>query len=82
MLTVPSKLYSGEIKCPTSVRDCIFPFDRLFAFARIQLRWLLIALISAVAELGRMIDVPAPAIDLVYGLARQRAVTAGVWPGD
>ena len=40
------------------------------------------ALVGAVAELGRMIEVPTPTIDLVHGLARQRALTAGVWPGD
>ena len=39
------------------------------------------ALIGAVAELGRLIDVPTPTIDMVYGLARQRATTASVWPG-
>jgi 2-dehydropantoate 2-reductase len=38
------------------------------------------ALIGAVAELGRMTGVPTPAIDTIYALARQRAVTAGVWP--
>jgi 2-dehydropantoate 2-reductase len=39
------------------------------------------ALMGAVAELGRMIDVPTPTIDAVYGLARQRAMISGVWPG-
>ncbi len=38
------------------------------------------ALIGAVSELGRTTGVPTPAIDTVYALARQRAITAGVWP--
>ena len=38
------------------------------------------ALVGAVAELGRMTGVPTPTIDTIYALARQRAITAGVWP--
>jgi 2-dehydropantoate 2-reductase len=38
-------------------------------------------LVGAVAEIGRMIGVPTPTIDMVYALARQRAITAGCWPG-
>lgn len=40
------------------------------------------ALIGAVSELGRMTETPTPAIDAIYALARQRAMTAGVWPTD
>jgi 2-dehydropantoate 2-reductase len=37
-------------------------------------------LVGAVAEIGRMIGVATPTIDMVYALARQRAMTAGCWP--
>jgi 2-dehydropantoate 2-reductase len=38
------------------------------------------ALVDAVAELGRLVDVPTPTIDRIAALARKRATTAGVWP--
>ena len=38
-------------------------------------------LIGAVVEIARMVGVETPTLDLVYALARQRARTAGVWPG-
>ncbi|MDP6953359.1 MAG: 2-dehydropantoate 2-reductase [Alphaproteobacteria bacterium] len=38
------------------------------------------ALVEAVAELGRMVDVPTPTIDMIAALARKRAMTAEVWP--
>lgn len=38
------------------------------------------ALTGVVAELGRLVDVPTPTIDIVYGLARQCARTAGCYP--
>jgi len=39
------------------------------------------ALTGAVAEVGRLIGVPTPTIDMVYALVRQRAITAGCYPG-
>lgn len=39
------------------------------------------ALTGAVAEVGRLVGVPTPTIDLVYALVRQRAITAGCYPG-
>ncbi|MBL29082.1 MAG: 2-dehydropantoate 2-reductase [Rhodospirillaceae bacterium] len=39
------------------------------------------ALTGAVAEVGRLVGVPTPTIDMVYALVRQRAVTAGCYPG-
>ena len=38
------------------------------------------ALSGAVAELGRLVEVPTPTIDIIYGLARQRAREAGIYP--
>lgn len=38
------------------------------------------ALVGAVVELGRLTGVPTPTIELVYGLARQRAREAGCYP--
>jgi len=40
------------------------------------------ALVGAVAELGRLVGIATPIIDTVYALARQRALGAGVWPGN
>ena len=37
------------------------------------------ALIGAVAELGRLIDVPTPTIDIVLALIQQRARVAGTY---
>ena len=39
------------------------------------------ALVAAVAELGRLVDIPTPTIDMIYALVRQRARTAGCYPG-
>ena len=38
-------------------------------------------LVGAVAEIGRMTGVATPTLDTIHALARQRARTAGVWPG-
>ena len=38
------------------------------------------ALVGVVIELGRLVGVPTPAIELVYGLVRQRARVAGCYP--
>jgi 2-dehydropantoate 2-reductase len=38
------------------------------------------ALVGAVSELGRMVEVPTPVTDIVYGLTRQRARLAGSYP--
>jgi len=38
------------------------------------------ALVGAVCELGRLVGVPTPVTDIVYGLARQRARLAGSYP--
>jgi 2-dehydropantoate 2-reductase len=38
------------------------------------------ALVGVVIELGRLVDVPTPTIELVYGLVRQRARVAGCYP--
>ncbi len=38
------------------------------------------ALTLAVSEVGRMVGVPTPTIDLVYALVRQRALTLGCMP--
>ena len=38
-------------------------------------------LVGAVAELGDVVGIDTPTIDMVYALARQRALTAGCWPG-
>lgn len=40
------------------------------------------ALTLAVSEVGRLVGVATPVIDLVYALVRQRAVTAGCMPGE
>jgi len=37
-------------------------------------------LVGAVAELGDVVGIDTPVIDMVYALARQRAITAGCWP--
>ena len=38
------------------------------------------ALVGAVAELGRLVGVPTPAIDTVHALVKQRAEVAGCYP--
>ena len=38
------------------------------------------ALVGAVAEMGRLVEVPTPTIDLVYALVVQRAREAGCYP--
>jgi 2-dehydropantoate 2-reductase len=38
------------------------------------------ALVGAVCEVGRLVGVPTPVTDLVYGLTRQRARLAGSYP--
>jgi len=38
------------------------------------------ALVGAVCELGRLVEVPTPVTDIVYGLTRQRARIAGSYP--
>ncbi|HEX9648617.1 MAG TPA: 2-dehydropantoate 2-reductase [Alphaproteobacteria bacterium] len=37
-------------------------------------------LVGAVAELGDVVGIDTPTIDMIYALARQRAITAGCWP--
>lgn len=39
------------------------------------------ALVGAVAELGRLVEVPTPTIDTIYALVKRRAVEAGCYPG-
>ena len=39
------------------------------------------ALVAAVAELGRLVGIPTPTMDMIYALVRQRARTAGCYPG-
>ena len=39
------------------------------------------ALVAAVAELGRLVEIPTPTMDMIYALVRQRARTAGCYPG-
>ena len=39
------------------------------------------ALVTSVQELGRLVGVATPAIDIVLALVRQRAVVAGLYPG-
>lgn len=39
------------------------------------------AIVGAVAELGRLVDVPTPMIDTIYALTRLKAVRAGLYPG-
>ena len=39
------------------------------------------ALVASVQELGRIVDVPTPAVDIVLGLVRQRARLAGCYDG-
>jgi 2-dehydropantoate 2-reductase len=39
------------------------------------------AIVGAVAELGRLVDVPTPMIDTVYALTRHKAVKAGLYTG-
>lgn len=38
------------------------------------------ALVTAVQEMGRMVDVPTPTIDVILALVRQRARVAGAYP--
>jgi 2-dehydropantoate 2-reductase len=38
------------------------------------------AIVGAVAELGRLVDLPTPAIDSVFALTRQRAMLLGLYP--
>ena len=37
------------------------------------------ALVSAVQEMGRLVDVPTPTVDVVLALVRQRARVAGLY---
>ena len=39
------------------------------------------ALVTSVQELGRLVDVPTPTIDVVLALVRQRAEVAGLYGG-
>ena len=39
------------------------------------------AVVGAVCELGRLVGVATPTIDMVYALVKRRAVEAGCWPG-
>ena len=39
------------------------------------------ALAGVISELGRLVGVPTPAIDMVYALVKQRAVEARCLPG-
>jgi 2-dehydropantoate 2-reductase len=39
------------------------------------------ALVGAVAELGRLVETPTPAIDAIYALVKRRAIEAGCYPG-
>ena len=39
------------------------------------------ALVTSLQELGRLVGVPTPAIDMVLALVRQRAVVAGLYGG-
>jgi len=38
------------------------------------------AIVGAVAELGRIVDVPTPMIDAIFALTRQKAAVAGILP--
>jgi len=38
------------------------------------------AIVGAVAELGRLVEVPTPMIDTIYALAKHKAVKAGLYP--
>ena len=38
-------------------------------------------LLGAVVEMGRLVDLPMPACDIVLALVRQRARVAGLYPG-
>ena len=40
------------------------------------------ALVTSVQELGRLVGVPTPAIDIVLALVRQRAQVEGLYPGS
>ncbi|MSP82094.1 MAG: 2-dehydropantoate 2-reductase [Alphaproteobacteria bacterium] len=40
------------------------------------------ALVAAVAELGRLTDVPTPLLDGIYALVRRRAIEAGCYPKE
>lgn len=40
------------------------------------------ALVTSVQELGRLVEVPTPAIDIVLALVRQRAQVEGLYPGS
>ena len=39
------------------------------------------ALVGVISELGRLVGVPTPSIDMVYALVKQRAIEAGCMPG-
>jgi 2-dehydropantoate 2-reductase len=39
------------------------------------------AVVGAVAELGRMVEVPTPMIDAVYAMTHHKAVRSGLYPG-
>jgi len=39
------------------------------------------ALVGAVAELGRLVEVPTPMLDSLYALVKLRAIEAGCYPG-
>ena len=38
------------------------------------------ALLGVISELGHLVGVPTPSIDMVYALVKQRAVEAGCLP--
>lgn len=40
------------------------------------------ALVTAVQEIGKIVNVPTPAIDIVLGLVRQLSRTLGLYPGN
>jgi 2-dehydropantoate 2-reductase len=39
------------------------------------------AIVGAVAELGRLVELPTPMIDAIYALTRHKAIRAGLYPG-
>ena len=40
------------------------------------------AILGAVCEMGRLVGVETPAMDMINALTRQRATIAGCYPGD